>query len=140
MDANSAAIRGMGLFYVGLAEMEQIDSDAWFAGNTDQEWIRPAIEQFERAQQDFRTAREECSAFQEWFPEERREEITPDIEYFGRMEERLGEVIQQLNKRELPTLSLVHSLCSSMNEAQTVGARKAVALRGTRGHFPAGHP
>lgn len=140
IDANSAAIRGMGEFYIGLSHMEQIDLDAWNAGKTDQPWIRPAIEAFHKARNNFSTAAVGCGQYQQWFPAERRGEVTPDIQYFNTTWSSLGEVIQHLERKELPTLRLVHSICSSMNEAQTVGARKAVALRGTPGHFPADHP
>jgi hypothetical protein len=140
IDANNAAIRAMGEFYIGLAEFERIDLDAWNDGQTDQDWVQPAIEAWERSRNYFRIAAEECSAFQEWFPEERKGEIDPDIEYFNRSYERIGDLIRTLENRELPTLRLVHSISNDMQEAQTVGQRKARALRGTPGHYPRGHP
>lgn len=120
--------------------MEQIDMDAWNAGEKDQPWIRPAVEALQRARKDFALAQASCAQFQAWFPAERRGEINPDLDYFKAMHSRLGEVVQLLEKKDLPTLRLVHSICTAMSEAQTVGARKAVALRGTTGHFPADHP
>jgi hypothetical protein len=118
--------------------MEQIDSDAWFDGKTDQEWIPGAVKLLKEASEEFRIADVACSSFKEWFPAERREELTPDIDFFRKTQKDIGQIVELLEHRKLPKLRLVHGITAAMSEAITVGNRKALALRGTPGHHPAG--
>lgn len=123
---------------MGLAEMEEVDMDAWFAGRTQQPWVPKAIESYTRAQKLFAQAAGSCARFQVWFPKDRREEVTPDIEHFENMSKLIGEVIDTLRRGGLPTLTLIHTITGDMRREQAVAERKAVSLRGTPGHFPAG--
>ena len=123
-----------------LASMEEIDLDAWNAGRKNQAWVPKATDWLKKSQTSFRTAFESCSLFKEWFPRERREEVTPDIDYFHEMDRSIGQVIATLSRGELPSLAQIHGISAAMREEDVVAERKAVALRGTAGHFPAGHP
>lgn len=139
LDANSAALRATAEFFLALAEMEQIDSDAWFEGKTKQQWVPRSIAHLEKARELYERASAGCSAFKSWFPKERKGELTPDIDHFQKMAKALRKMIDTLSKRKLPSLTDVHMIAASMREAQVVAERKAVALRGTVGHFPTGH-
>ena len=48
----------------------------------------------------------------------------------------LQEIIDTLKMRQLPTLQQVHRADELMRLEMIVAERKAVANRGTRGHFP----
>jgi len=140
LEANTDAISATGLFFLGLAAMEEIDSDAWFAGKIEQPWMARAVEHLTKASESFGSAARACLMFKEWFPAERREEVTPDIEHFLSMQKQIAGIAEALRDRKLPTLTEVHAITTAMRTQQVAAERKAVALRGTRGHFPAGHP
>lgn len=120
--------------------MEEIDTDAWFAGKKKQKWVPKAVRAFESASRRYATAAGSCAQFQKWFPKERREEVTPDIDHFKEMQRSAANIAGLLRKGELPTLKQMHDAAGAMRTAQVAAERKAIALRGTTGHFPAGHP
>lgn len=78
--------------------------------------------------------------YQEWFPTDRREEVTPDIMFFRSMSERLKGINKKLASQELPSLSDIHDVSAAIRAEMVVAERKGLAHRGTRHHFPAGHP
>jgi hypothetical protein len=128
----------MAEFYMGLAEMERIDMEAWLEGQREQEWIRPAIESFGRAYEHFELASRACALFEEWVPHEHREQLRPAIDHFEEMKSGISKITDSLRNGELPSLRLVHSISTALRYEEAFGERQALALRGTRGYFPAG--
>jgi len=98
------------------------------------------VQLLEQARKNFETAASSCAQYQLWYPAERREEVTPDIEYFKTMVYRLKVMIGRLVKQELPSLDDVHSISAAIRNEMIVAERKGLAHRGTRHHFPVGHP
>lgn len=128
---------------MGLASMEEVDAEAWFAGNkldTSIAKLDEAAAHFRSSRQNFETAASSCAFYQQWFPADRKEEVTPDIDHFKWMSERLTDLISKLEKRTLPSLSDIHTVSASLRNEMVVAERKGIAHRGTRHHFPAGHP
>jgi hypothetical protein len=127
---------------MGLAELEEVDAEAWFAGTkTDGSLasVTKAIDHFSETQTHYRTAAAHCAQYQKWYPAERREEVTPDIDFFHQAIDYLEVIIGKLKQKSLPDLSEIHNLSAAIRNEAIVAERKGLAHRGTRRHFPAGH-
>jgi hypothetical protein len=84
----------------------------------------------------FIDAADSCQTYREWDAPDRRCELLPDLETFERMAASLARMAGQLRSRELPSLEQIHSTDELMRVQMIVGERKALAFRGTPGHFP----
>ena len=126
----------------GLACLEEIDAEAWFAGSKAEAYLHleAAATLFNEAREKFLRACTECSEYQEWLPADRRGELTPDLDTFRQMAHILGQIIATLREHELPTLGQVHAADELMRTEMIIAERRAVAMRGTAGHFPLGAP
>lgn len=121
-----------------MATLEEIDGEAWFRGDRDEAYptLVAAEELFEEARSKFVESIEHCEIYRQWDQPENRNELIPDLEVFHKMVERLGTIVGHLQNRELPSLELIHGTDDLMRNQMVVGERKALAYRGTRGHFP----
>jgi hypothetical protein len=127
---------------MGLADLEEIDAEAWFDGKQTTESLKSlglASSHFKASANNYSKAASACAVYQEWFPAERREEVTPDIEFFKRMVDLVGAVEKKLGSKSLPDLEEIHTISAAIRNEMVVGERKGLAHRGTRHHFPAGH-
>jgi hypothetical protein len=93
---------------------------------------------FEEAREKFNTAFTACSDYREWLPPEQHNELAPDLDTYRQLTEIMGQIITSLRRYELPTLRMIHSADELMRTEMIVGERRAVAMRGTPGHFPVG--
>jgi len=120
--------------------LEGIHAEEWFRGNREEAYsiLEEAAEFFSQSRDQFLYALDNCQKFSGWFPTDRREELTPSIVTFQQMTDLLEEIVNKLRARELPTLHQVHTANHLMRTEMIVGERKALANRGTTGHFPLG--
>jgi hypothetical protein len=121
-----------------MARLEEMDAEAWFRGERTE--ALPILDEaaaiFATTRQKFLDASAHCARYRGWFPADRRNELTPDLETFHRMAYLLEEIVEALTAHELPTLEQMHQADEMMRTEMIVGERKALAHRGTRGHFP----
>jgi len=121
-----------------LACLEDIDADAWFANSRAE--ARPHIDKaavlFEEAREKFTTAFMACTDYRDWLPSEQHNELAPDLDTYRQLAEIMEQIVASLREYELPTLRQIHSADELMRTEMIVGERRAVAMRGTPGHFP----
>ena len=133
-------MRGYARFLDGLACLEDINTDDWFAGNRQEAYqiMEQAVPLFEEARERFVFAFQQCSICVQWLPQELQQYSRPDLDVFSMASYALDAIIKTLQKREAPTLSQVHTVSRMLRAWIDAGEDSAVALRGTPNHFPVG--
>jgi len=145
--SDATSLRANAEFYFGLAELEEIDLDAYLAGKRDGEPARisNANAHFKAAREQLRAAGSSCRSFTEMARGNKMlgeydasSFLAASNSCFAKVEKELNHVIAKIDAKGLPTLSQLHNISSAMQEELLIAARKSVDFRGTPGHFPGG--